>query len=76
MNDTNESKYGILENVQFFQGKDLACNGDESKKKEHICVFFTRKCNTIASNLGKILRGAYDSRASFADDYLASILSL
>ena len=39
-------------------------------------VFSTRKCNTIASNLGKILRGAYDSRASFADDYLASILSL
>ena len=39
-------------------------------------VFSTRKCNTTSSNLGKILRGAYDSRASFADDYLASILSL
>lgn len=38
MNDTNESKYGILENVQFFQGKDLACN-DETKKKEHIVRF-------------------------------------
>ncbi len=34
MNDTNESKYGILENVQLFQSKDLACNDDGSKKKE------------------------------------------
>ena len=41
-----------------------------------VFVFSTRKCNTIASSLGKTLRGAYDSRASCADDYLASILSL
>ena len=35
----------------------------------HHCrgVFSTRKCYTISSNLGKKLRGAYGSRASFSD---------
>ena len=49
---------------------------DERRKLKLPSVFSSRKCNTTASNLGKILRGAYGSRASFADDYLASIQSL
>ena len=75
----------LLKDLEEDRGCDIAvCACQTGKGKGPIQetidsyqgIFSTRKSNTIASNLGKILRGAYDSRASFADDYLASILSL